>query len=266
MKAPVVLLTDFGECDGYAGVLRLVLQQHFPDLPVVDLSHDLEPGAILSAAFVLASAVPYAPHSSVFCVVVDPGVGTDRAVLVARWPSFTVVAPDNGLLSLCVRLYGTPYCYTVEIDEVRELLGMRPAVSATFHGRDVFAPLAGLLASGREVSLLALGTPVLLPVARPQLPEVTGVYALQVLHWDRFGNGVLSLHRSECEAHSGLSRARLRGRGIELQGGVNTYGEVAPGEFLLYWGSSGWLELAVRDGSAASRLAFSTEPFHLVLP
>jgi S-adenosyl-L-methionine hydrolase (adenosine-forming) len=260
----LVLLTDFGERDGYAGVLRLVLQRHFPQLAVVDLSHGVEPGNILSAAWIGVSAVPYAAPGSVFCAVVDPGVGSERAVLVARWPTFSIVSPDNGLISLCVRRYGRPDCYTLDSAQIRDLLDLPGETSATFHGRDLFAPLAGALAVGRDMPLRPWNNPVLLPSAQANTP-IHNCYTLSVLHWDHFGNAILDLHRSECITEN-LGQAKFMGNGVAMQGCVRTYSDVASGQPLLYWGSSGWLELAVRDGSARKRCGACTEPFRLVLP
>ena len=265
MSNPVALLTDFGEQDGYVGVLRLAMLRLFPELTVVDISHGIAPGAILSASWALASAVPWAPRGTVFCAVVDPGIGSDRAVLVARWPSFTVVAPDNGLISLCVRLYGEPFCYTTTTDELQTALGVRHESIPTFHCLDLFTPLAGALALSHEVPLSPYATPVLLPTSRKVLLQDTGAYALQVMHWDRFGNGILDLHKSEIVPENDLSQARLHGRGVELDEASHTYSDVASGELLFYWGRTGWLEVAVRDGSAFERLQGSTEPMHLVL-
>ena len=263
--SPVILLTDFGEKDGFSGVMRLVLQRLYPQLPVVDLSHGVEPYQVLSAAWVLASAVPYAPQGSVFCVVVDPGVGSDRAVLVAQWPHFTVVAPNNGLISLCVRLFGEPRTVLLSHEKVSLQLGLPPA-SHTFQGRDLFAPLAGAVASGLTLSFENNPAPFLLPVAKPRFPQGSGVYPLHVLHVDHFGNLVLDCHRQEWPATIPLVGARIQGPGVECQGLQRTFSDVPPGEFVFYWGSSGWLELALNQGHAHHQLGGSTEPIFLVLP
>ncbi len=262
---PVALLTDFGERDGYAGVMRLVLSRHFPHVPVIDLSHGIAPGDIRSAAWVLSTAVGYGPEKTVYCAVVDPGVGSDRGILIAEWPTFTVVAPDNGLIGLCKRRFGPPRCQPVEPAAIRAALKMPPAISSTFHGRDLLAPLAGLLASGQKGLLPSASTTTceatLLPGEKPPRPDADGRYTLRPLHIDHFGNIVLDLHRDELPGD--LSNAVLISQDTRIRGLSRTYADVAQGELLLYFGSTGWLEIGVRNGNAAERLG-SPKSFVLV--
>jgi S-adenosyl-L-methionine hydrolase (adenosine-forming) len=264
MNAPVVLLTDFGVRDGYDGVLRLVLQKEFPQLTVVDLSHGVSPGDVLGAAYLLSCAVPYAVKGAVYCVVVDPGVGSARALLIARWPTFTLVCPDNGILTLCARLYGMPICTTVEAMTIRDALQWSSVYSSTFHGRDLLAPLAGYLACGGILSEDIYEQAVMLPPFQAPV-RTDNSYPLSVLYCDHFGNYILNLHQSEWDDTIDCKTICLHFGDCVIHGIVQTYCEVADGELLLYWGSSGWLELAVRNGSAQKHLGVLTEPILLVL-
>ncbi|MBC7228701.1 MAG: SAM-dependent chlorinase/fluorinase [Thermoflexales bacterium] len=261
----ITLLTDFGTEDEYVGVMKGVILSIAPGVPLVDLSHRIPPQDVRRAAFLLANAVPYFPPDTVHLAVVDPGVGTERRPLAVRTPTGTFVGPDNGLFSWV--LAEVPEWTAVEI---RELAYRLPRVSSTFHGRDIFAPAAAHLAAG--VPLEGLGPrvedPVVLPP--PRLEIRAGVLEGEVLYADRFGNLVTSIGRFRWEGGDlrlapafrpasgertvGAAAARVVLAGAELRGIRRTYGDVPVGELLALVGSSGFLEIAVRQGSAAAVL------------
>ncbi len=252
----VALLTDFGYRDAYAGIMEAVVLRSDPGLTVVTVTHGVDAHDVLSASYLLYSAWEHFPPGTVFCAVVDPGVGSDRAVCVARAAQRLLVAPDNGLASLVARM-----CPGFEAFRLAsappaggaDAGGGATAFSATFHGRDVFAPVAAAVASrGLESLHLEPLAPVLLPQVRPEAgPQ--GVRG-RVLHVDRFGNCITSIHRRDLAPLGELPALMLHAGARELRGGSRTYAEVRPGQPLFLLGSSGFLEVAVREGSAARRL------------
>lgn len=253
----VALYTDFGLTDVYAGVMRGVVTTLAPEAEILDVCHAIAPGDIHEGAFMLLSAVPFLPRGTIHVCVVDPGVGTDRAVVAVRAGGHTFIAPDNGVLHPVVEALGGA-------SEVRTLTNerlQRPKRGNTFHGRDVMAPVAAHLVRGIEFALVGEPHPALL-----DLPGFAPVAAHdrvdgRVLHVDRFGNVVTNLVPGDLvpggtpDADLGGWRLRLGGpAGATVGTWADTYGRVAPGDLLAYPGSSGFLEIAVRDGNAAERL------------
>jgi S-adenosylmethionine hydrolase len=264
----ITLTTDFGLTDTYVGVMKGVIYAIAPDARLVDLTHDVTPQNILEASARLEAAVDYFSPGTIHVIVVDPGVGSERAACVVQTEIALFVAPDNGVLTLPLRHQAPERA--VRLTE-RAQPYFRQPLSATFHGRDVFAPIAAHLAAG--VPLDALGDEVPpdnlvrlpLPVpytthnakGRPRL-------LLHVLYVDRFGNLITDLERSEWERwQTGLQTqgADTKTASITVQAGsrrwqslARTFADVSPGEPLAYWGSGGRLEIAVRDGNAARLL------------
>jgi S-adenosylmethionine hydrolase len=243
MGCPVALLTDFGRRDHYAGVLHAVLECIAPGVARIDLSHEIEPGDLWHACFTLVCSWPHLPEPAIVLAVVDPGVGTARRAVAVRQGRRWLVAPDNGLATAV----GRP-------DEAVELDWRRWSVtppSATFHGRDVFAPAAAKLAAGTAASLLGapLDPSVLMPCPLPRPEPVGGGFHAVVIHVDRFGNVVTNVPASRLH---GVARVDLGVLGSFRQ--VTTYGEAPAGEVVVLEGSSGYLELAVNQGSAARAL------------
>lgn len=241
MKPPIVLLTDFGTKDYYVGVMKGVILDHCPGATIVDLCHELPPQDIRAGAYCLRASVSYFPKGAIFVAVVDPGVGSSRRVIWGRSARHQFLAPDNGVLSWIEE----------EILEAREVRNEKlwlPSVSATFHGRDIFAPVAGRLARGLASSLLGPKVRDMkrIPVPRPKRAgrRVRG----ELLWLDRFGNAVTSLGPEDAGR---ASRIFFRGRDL---GPVRSHYAQAPqGKPLALFGSSGYLELSVRDGSFARR-------------
>lgn len=248
MSRPVITLTtDFGQADAYAGTMKGVILGICPDAALVDLSHEIRPQAVRQAAYVLSTAVPYFPPGVVHLVVVDPGVGSERRPVAVQTERATYVAPDNGVLTLA--LAQGPPRVAVHLTDPRFHL---PQVSATFHGRDIFAPAAAHLACGLEIC--DMGEPfspsqlVVLPTIEPkQQPD--GTWQAEILHIDRFGNLITNY---QC-ATSSLQLTVCVG-GERIRGLRDTFADVAPGELVAYRGSSGYLEIAIREGSAATGL------------
>lgn len=247
--ARITLLTDFGTADGYVGAMHGVIASIAPGAIIDDAGHDLPRGDIPVAAWSLASYWDLFPAGTVHVVVVDPGVGTDRRALAAEADGRYIVAPDNGCISHVAVRAGQFRAHAIENAGY-----MRQPVSATFHGRDIFAPVAAHLALGVRLDTFGpeLADPVILPLSRP---AQTGGAALgAVIHVDRFGNLITNIPEAWAR---GAIEVELDGRGV---GRLRpAYGAVQPGEPVAVIGSSGFLEIAVRDGSAAAELSAGRE-------
>jgi hypothetical protein len=245
----ITLLSDFGVRDEYVACLKGVILGLNPQARLVDLSHEVPPHDIATGAFILAAAAPYFPAGTIHLAVVDPGVGTGRRALAARTRGQFFVGPDNGLFHLMFA--GQAELDLVSLENPAFFL---PQVSATFHGRDLFAPVAAHLSLGADLAQLgpAFRDPVRLPWPEPAVSAA--VLRGEIIHVDRFGNLVTNVA-------AGVFRAWFRGREVELRVGPltltrlqHTYGEAAAGEMLALIGSHGYLEIACAGDSAAARL------------
>jgi S-adenosylmethionine hydrolase len=244
----ITLTTDFGLNDGYVGTLKGVILGIAPDVQLVDLSHEIAPQDIRAAAFVLSRAAPFFPDGTVHLAVIDPDVGSHRRPLAVTTQRASYVGPDNGLFTSALAETGAQ---AWELD--------RPAfwlsdVSRTFHGRDIFAPVAAHLASG--VPIQRLGSPIPDPVrlemaspARHGDGYITG----QVIYVDRFGNLITDIP-GEWVVGDGW-HCEIAGRQIERV--TMSYAAAAQGGLLALVSSAGTVEIAVRDGNAASLLGVS---------
>ena len=245
MAAVITLTTDFGTADGFAGAMKGVILSLAPDVSVVDITHDVPPHDIRAGSFALETALPHFPPDAIHVVVVDPGVGSDRAALLVDTGQGRFVAPDNGVLTGVVPETGADRIFTLDRPEY-----WRPQVSATFHGRDVFAPVAAHLARGARPD--ALGTPraamARLPWPRPRRrgQEIDA----EVIHVDRFGNLITNLRLAELGPE--LQPARLRVGDYTIDGITPHY---AAGDGLMaVVNSGGRIEIALPGVSAARRL------------
>ena len=249
MAGLVTLTTDFGLRDAYVaemkGVMLGIARAARRSLHLVDVTHDVAPHDVTEGALALDAAAPFFPSGTVHLAVVDPGVGTARRGLAVAAGGQLFVGPDNGLF--------TPFLDGDDwrAFELAEAAYRLPVVSRTFHGRDVFAPAAAHLATGLDP--VSLGPAVSDPVrlAWPQVRAVAGAVAGAVVHADRFGNLITSIHaRSLGDLDTGAI-IRIGDREVPL---VGTYADLAVGRPGAMVGSSGRLEIAVREGSAATLL------------
>jgi S-adenosylmethionine hydrolase len=259
MTAPLfTLTTDFGAGSGYPAQVKAVLLSGIADARIVDVTHEIPPFDVAAGALALEACLPWFPRDAIHLAVVDPGVGTPRRGLCVVDPEGRrLIGPDNGLL--------TPFL--VPGARVHALVAMPGGLlgeprSATFHGRDLFAPAALVLARGGAPAVLGpeVGDPVRLdwPVAELRQDELRGV----TLGADRFGNLVTSVRAADLGESS--VEAVIAG-GLPARW-VRTFGEGRPGELLAMVGSGGRVEIAVREGSAAGRLgAVRGLPVRLVL-
>lgn len=248
-RAVITLLTDFGLDDHFVGVMKGVILGICPGAAVIDITHELPSQAIGEAAFILGCAYPYFPPGSVHVVVVDPGVGTKRRPLAARCGDHFFVGPDNGVMSYAFADDREPQVVEITNPECR-----LPQVSATFHGRDVFAPAAAHLAAG--TALESLGGTVERPV-RLHLPaprQTSRGLEAHVLHVDRFGNLITDLtqqHLSQWLAEEDARGVVIEAGHTSLRGIRSAYESVPRGRALALIGSAGRLEIAVNGGRAS---------------
>lgn len=263
-SAVITLTTDFGSADGYAAAMKGVILSICPGVTFVDISHEVPPQDIAHAAFVLGTACPYFPGGAVHLAVVDPGVGTERQPLCLVTPDGAYVAPDNGILTYVIMSYmsnGMPGRAMMREDSFMQPMSVplprgcaayalsreefwRKPVSYTFHGRDIFAPAAAHLAAG--VPPEKLGDPldrlVCLNVPRPQKRGNTILG--RIIYVDRFGNLVSNIRLDGANGE----RVEVEIEGRRISGLSRSY--AGGPELLAIIGSHGYLEVAVRNGSA----------------
>ena len=236
----ITLLTDFGTSDSYVAEMKGVLLDRCPGAVLVDVTHAVPPGDVRAGAYLLGRAWARFPRETVHLAVVDPGVGTERAALALRAHGHWFVGPDNGLF--------TPVIRDAEVEVV--VLPVPVGASPTFHGRDLFAPAAAVLAGGAE--LRALGKPLTtIPIRLSYTePHYEGKSVVgEIVYVDRFGTLVTNLTPELVPSY-----AVLEVEGLEIGPLRRTFGDVPTGGLLAYVGSGGAVEIAVRDGSATRRL------------
>jgi len=258
----ITLTTDFGLHDGYAGVMRGVIWGIAPLARVADLSHQVGPQNILEGALILSRHGRFFPPGTIHIGVVDPGVGTPRRPIAARLGGQYFTGPDNGLCSLLLdeaeKAGGS--VEIIHLDQPRYWL---PEVSAVFHGRDIFAPVAAHLLNG--VPLNKMGTPIEDPV-RLHIPRPVreGNRRLaRVLYIDIFGNIAANIRHEDLGEFTGFN---LDISGVSVRRFVYAYGEAAPGELVALIGSSGYLEVAEVNGNASRRLGVAAgDPIVVIL-
>jgi S-adenosylmethionine hydrolase len=248
----ITLTTDFGLDDAYVGAMKGVLLCICPNCRVVDLTHNVPQGDILKASLVLRSAADYFPADTVHVAVVDPGVGGNRLPVALYSGNRYFVGPDNGLFWFLAHRDPPP-----RVVVLQKRAYFLPKPSMTFHGRDVFAPVAAHLASGVPLSEFGPPRRELVSLAVPAVTRgAEGMFRCQVIDIDHFGNCVTNLSPEEVACD--LSAHWV----VEMEDGTSVpvglyYGQVEEGQPLALVGSSGYLELAVRSGSAEKELSLS---------
>jgi S-adenosylmethionine hydrolase len=265
MSFIITLTTDFGYDDAYVAAVKGAILSVNPDANVIDISHSIKPQNILQAAFILSVAYRYFPKQTIHMAIVDPGVGSERQGIILKTHSAIFVAPDNGILSYIiddlVSVENPPL--TEQSHDLKEMVfkkGLEAAaitdprfwrhpVSPTFHGRDIFAPVAASLSLG--ISLYEFGEKInslhVLPIPRPSL-DSDGNLIGQVLHVDRFGNLITNIKSNDLPGKNVV--VEVAGHCIQ---GIGDYYAQNKG-VMAVMGSSGYLEVSLRDGSACDFL------------
>ena len=248
----ITLTTDFGTSDAYVGTMKGVILGINPNVRVVDLTHAVPPQDIHEAAFTIHSAYRYFPKGTIHTVVVDPGVGSDRQAIVCEIDGTFFVCPDNGVLAYLLRDVDGGVEHRMNAVAIQNPAYYLPEVSNTFHGRDIFAPVAAYLSRG--VPLVDIGPPVENLVQLPiPIPEVSGnTITGQIVKIDRFGNAITNI--SESALAGEVSGYEIKVQGVRLTRINRAYAESAVGEPLAIIGSFGLLEIAINGGSAEKQL------------
>ena len=243
--AVITLTTDFGLHDAYVAAMKGAMLAVAPDVSLVDVSHQILPQDVASGAYILSSAYRYFPAGTVHLAVVDPGVGSARRAIVVETPDYRFVGPDNGLFSGVFQREGK-----WNVVEIRNAAFFRSAVSPTFHGRDIFGPVAAHLCNG--VPVAKLGPPVTDPIRLDiwTIQERDDVVVGRIVHVDRFGNAISNVDRRRV----GDGELRVRVGDIVFEGICRTYTDVPAGEALVLFGSEDTLEVAINGGNAARKL------------
>jgi S-adenosylmethionine hydrolase len=254
LRVPITLLTDFGATDYFVGAVKGVILSINPSACIVDLTHDIPAQDIPAAAFTLLAAYKTFPKGTVHVAVVDPGVGSARRGLLVNAGKQFFVGPDNGIFSY---IYEREQPFTVF--ELTNTKYFRNPVSQTFHGRDIFAPVAAALSQKSNPALF--GKEITDPVRLEPLAPKSGKAGMtgRILHIDRFGNCITNLSSKELTPEMIATKASLLVKGKTISSFRTFFAEAPPhnAEIFCIWGSADFLEIAVANGSAAESLKVS---------
>jgi S-adenosylmethionine hydrolase len=264
VNSVITLTTDFGADDAYVAVMKGVILSTNPEVNIVDITHSVEPQNVYQAAFILGYTYRYFPKKTVHVAIVDPGVGSERRGVILKTPSALFVAPDNGILSYVIDELSSTEDLTVQYSQDQDLVTLgkgfeavaiteprfwRHPVSTTFHGRDIFAPVAAALSL--DISPYECGEKItslhVFPIPKP-LIDYQGNLTGTVLYVDHFGNLITNIKKSDLPDKDILIEAA----GRLIQGITNYYAEGK--ELMTIIGSSGYLEISLKNGSAADFL------------
>ncbi len=251
----MTLTTDFGTRDPYVASMKGVILTLAPRVTLVDITHEIPPQDIREGMRAIHEAHRYFPSETIHIVVVDPGVGSARRILCVSTDQGMFLAPDNGVLTGILEEFSSPKIVVVERDDL-----CLPTVSATFHGRDIFAPIAAHLALGLDPNDLGppTKTPTLLPRRAPIVDVLAGRIRGEIVHIDHFGNLITNITLSQVEVLQGDLRvaveSNVESHPVPIQ---STYSDFPPGELGALLESTGHLEIAIHGGSAAATLGVS---------
>ena len=245
MATIITLTTDFGTADGFVGAMKGVILSLAPHATLVDITHGIPPHDIRSGTFALETAIPYFPPDAIHVAVVDPGVGSERAAILVETERGRFLAPDNGVLTSVVPHIDAARVYALDRPEF-----WRPAVSATFHGRDVFAPVAAHLANGVRPEQLGTLTTRMERLSWPQPQRCGDEIRGEVIHVDRFGNLITNLRLEDLGKET--KDVRFRVRDLEIRGITPHY--AAGNGLIAVVNSGGRIEFALPSAPAARTL------------
>lgn len=247
---PITLLTDFGAQDWFVGTMKGVILGIAPRTTIVDIAHEIPPGDIRAGAFALAASCGYFPKGTIHMAVVDPGVGSSRKAIAVQTADYLFVGPDNGVLSFALAKQ--------KIKSVRRLENekyfLRP-VSRTFHGRDIFAPVAAHLARGVSIHKLGSEQKKVVRLRWPEPRETLEGIEGEIVYVDRFGNAITNIESAWLRSDENIEVLAGRKRLCAMR---PFYQSAPSGEAVAVPGSSGFLEIAVNGDSAAEKLRLKT--------
>jgi len=252
-RALITLLTDFGTADYFVGAMKGAILSTCAEANIVDITHEIQPQDIHAAAYTLLASYKSFPGGTIHVAVVDPGVGSTRRPILGQCADQFFVGPDNGIFSYVFEREGSAHVIHIQSQEF-----FRQPVSATFHGRDIFAPVAAALANGVEPSRFGseMSDWVQLESLSP-VRDAEGLIQARIIHIDRFGNCVTNLTKEQVTDEIAAKGAQLWVNGTEVDSFRKFYKDASPGEredLFAIWGSAGFLEIAARNASAAEVL------------
>ncbi|MGB9853446.1 MAG: SAM hydrolase/SAM-dependent halogenase family protein [Candidatus Bathyarchaeales archaeon] len=255
MLNPIITLTtDFGLADPYVAEMKAIILKINPDAKIVDISHQIQKFNIRMGAYILAAAAPYFPEGTIHVAVVDPGVGTKRKPMLVEAENGFFIGPNNGVLALAANRQGIKHVY-----EIANSKFMLPKISATFHGRDIFAPAAAFLSKG--VSPSEFGHEIR-KIVMPRFAKIVrkgNILRGEIIHVDSFGNIVTNFTEKELELADVKGTFKIKLKEFELNLKLcKAYAEVKPKRPLAIIGSHDFLEISVNKGNAAE--TFKVKP------
>lgn len=241
----ITLTTDFGLRDPYVAIMKGVILSINHDAKIVDVTHEVPPGALLHAASVINDTITYFPHGTINVVVVDPGVGGQRRPVAIETEHYFFVGPDNGIFWPIIEENRSPMI--IHLEEKKYFLSH---VSNTFHGRDIFAPVAAHVSRGIDIRKMGsvIKDPVRLSFPRPEIKG--SVLHGEIIRVDNFGNLITNIHRTDMESFLQSAAFSIRIGELTIKDVSHVYTDASKGELLSLYGSSNRLEIAVREGSA----------------
>ncbi|NVM54120.1 MAG: SAM-dependent chlorinase/fluorinase [Candidatus Helarchaeota archaeon] len=253
MQEPIItLLTDFGERDPYVGAMKGVILSICPNIRIVDLSHNIQKHNIREGAFYLFSSVKYYPKNTIHLVVIDPGVGSERKSLIIQSDNYFFVGPDNGVLSLAA--LEDKVQKVIEINNTAYFL--KP-VSNTFHGRDIFAPIAAHLAINQTPTHFGSLSQNWIQIKIPQVSVNNDEIVGEIIHIDRFGNIITNISRNFFKkldaSRNYIIEININNQNLKIPL-CTSYDQVKIGDFLGIFGSTEFLEISKNQKSAADTL------------
>ena len=244
----ITLLTDFGLKDVYIGVMKGVILNINPEAKIVDITHEVRPQDIKEAAFLLKTAYQFFPKSTIHVIVVDPGVGSARRPILAVTEDYLFVAPDNGVLEL---VYQNEKTKVYHLNNPHYFL---PKISTTFHGRDIFAPIAAYLSLGVKPETLGKEINDYVRIDWPKPIKEVDCLKGEIIYIDRFGNLISNISRKIFDKYIGNKSFSIHFKNITLKQISSHYLSVSLGEILALWDSSDYLEIAQSLGNAKESL------------
>ena len=250
----ITLTTDFGLSDPYVGIMKGVILSINPEARVIDISHLIKAGSGLQAAGIIEEAYTFFPKGTIHVAVVDPGVGTERRLILLETEEYFFVGPDNGIFWPVI--VANPDIRVIHLTESRYFL---PHITHTFHGRDIFAPVAAHLSRGVDPRKMGhpISDPVPFKIPRPQ--QTREVLSGRIIRVDHFGNLITNILQKDLDQFSGTARPIIKIGELLIEGVSKTYADTSAGETLAMIGSSGLLEIAVNLGRACDRLGMNSE-------
>ena len=249
----ITFITDFGTKDVYAGILKGIVLSINPDARIVDITHEIPSHDIMNASFMLASAYHYFPVGTIHVVIVDPGVGGGRKNIAVRTERYFFVGPDNGLFSLVLSREKA-----LEIREITTAPFIFDTISSTFHGRDVYAPCAGHLSSGKRFNSIGPELREIVTLSYPEVERKGHTLTGEVVSIDSFGNMVTNISEDIFRNFTSGSRFEVYFATERFQAVSSRYTDAPLGSSLVLFGSSGYLEISMNGGSAAGYFITST--------